>query len=240
MTEKNQKRPTRNRTVFEDPGSVLLLDKPKGWTSFDVVKIVRQLLRVKRAGHAGTLDPMATGLLIVCTGKKTKEVGTYVANEKEYEAELLLGASTATYDGEAAVESVGSVEGITNSLIENVLNEFVGKQRQVPPMHSAVKVGGKRLYKYARKGKVIRRDPRTIEIRSITPVNIRIPRVQLRIVCSKGTYVRSLAHDIGKRLGCGAFLKELRRTRIGKYEVSHTMSIDDVASLAKNHRASAL
>lgn len=240
MTEKNQKKPTPNRTAFEDPGSVLLVDKPKDWTSFDVVKIVRQLLRVKRVGHAGTLDPMATGLLIVCTGKKTKEVGTFVAKEKEYEAELLLGASTATYDGESAIDNVGTVEGITISMIESALSEFVGEQLQLPPMHSAVKVGGKRLYKYARKGKIIQRDPRMVDVQSITSLEIRIPRVKLKIVCSKGTYVRSLAHDIGKRLGSGAFLTGLRRTRIGQYELDRAVSIDDVAALAKNHRASVL
>jgi len=240
MTEKNQKKRTPNQTVFEDPGSVLLLDKPRGWTSFDVVQIIRRLLRVKRVGHAGTLDPMATGLLIVCTGKKTKEVANFVAKEKEYEAEILLGASTATFDGESAIVNIGTIEGITNSIIEAALNEFEGVQQQVPPMHSAVKVGGKRLYKYARKGKVVQRDSRTVEVLSITPLEIRIPFVKLRIICSKGTYVRSLAHDFGRRLGSGAFLTGLRRTRIGQYELGRAMSIDDVATLAKNNRASAL
>jgi tRNA pseudouridine55 synthase len=226
--------PRRDLRVAE--GEILLVDKPSGWTSFDVVNKIRHTFGVRRVGHAGTLDPLATGLLIVCTGRRTREVQQYVGLEKEYEAEMELGAITPSYDAESEVTLRRSIEGITESRIQETLAQFVGVQRQLPPLWSAVKVGGRRLYEYARKGKEVERPLREIEITTITPGKIALPAVSFTVVCSKGTYVRTLVHDIGERLGCGAFLRSLRRTRIGTYSVADAFTVDDLVRLHREGR----
>jgi len=207
-------------------GELLLIDKPKGWTSFDVVKKIRHLTHGRRTGHAGTLDPMATGLLLICTGKKTREIQQFVGLDKEYEAEMELGASTASYDAETPIERRRSLEGISEEQVRQVMREFMGLQRQLPPMWSAAKVKGRRLYQYARKGIEVPRQHREVMITAIIPTMIAIPRVAFNVTCSKGTYIRSLVNDIGERLGCGAFLTSLRRTRIGPYLLCDAMTIE--------------
>ena len=207
---------------------MLLVDKPRGWTSFDVVHRVRRLLQVKKAGHAGTLDPLATGLLIVCTGKRTREIERFMGLDKEYDVTLLLGARTASFDAETPVVETRPTDGITREQVEQTLAGFTGAQRQVPPMWSAVKVKGRRLYKYAQRGEEIERPAREVFIHAIRPVRIAVPEVVMTVVCSKGTYIRTLADDIGRALGCGAYVTALRRTRIGPYAVSRAATIDDL------------
>jgi len=219
--------PDRDARLAE--GAMLLVDKPKGWTSFDVVNKIRGLLHVRRVGHAGTLDPMATGLLIVCTGRKTREIDQFVGLDKEYEAELLLGGRTASFDAETPVEDQRSIEGITEERVCEVFAQFVGLQQQIPPMWSAVKVKGKPLYAYARKGIEVERKPRDVNIASIVLTGIDLPRVSFTVTCSKGTYVRALVNDIGLSLGCGAYLTALRRTRIGTFVLGDAQTIDQLS-----------
>lgn len=218
--------PERELNLAE--GEMLLVDKPKGWTSFDVVNKIRSLFKVRKIGHAGTLDPMATGLLVICSGKKTKELDRFMGLEKEYEGEMILGARTPSFDAETPVSERRSTDDITEDRVRSVLSEFVGHQSQVPPMWSAVKVNGRRLYEYARKGKEVARSARDVYIDSITSVKIAMPTVAFTVVCSKGTYIRSLVEDVGQRLGCGAYLSALRRTRIGPYRVSDALTIEDL------------
>jgi tRNA pseudouridine55 synthase len=209
-----------------DPGEILLVNKPKGWTSFDVVNKLRRVLHVRKAGHAGTLDPMATGLLIVCTGQKTKELSQFLGMPKEYRAEMTLGARTPSYDTETAVSSTSPIEGLTDDAIRSALAAMIGTQLQIPPMFSAVKVGGKRLYRMARKGAVVDRPPRSVDIYGIEGIEIARPVVRFTVRCSKGTYVRSLVNDVGERLGCGAYLSGLVRTGIGEYRLDNALTID--------------
>ena len=227
-----------SRELRLEEGEVLLVDKPKGWTSFDVVNKIRHLFHVRKVGHAGTLDPMATGLLIVCIGKKTKEIVAYVGMEKEYDAEMTLGARTASYDAETPVLETRPVDGITPERVTEVLKGFVGPQAQVPPMWSAASVGGTRLYKLARKGKVVERRPREIVVHSITPTSVEVPLVRFTAVCSKGTYVRGLVNDMGEKLGCGAYLSALVRTRIGPYRLGDAFSMTDLEALGAAQGAS--
>jgi len=217
-------------------GEMLLVDKPQGWTSFDVVNKIRSLFHVRRIGHAGTLDPMATGLLIVCSGRKTKELSQFVGLEKEYEGEMILGARTPSFDAETPVSERRSTEGVTEERVRSVLREFVGQQTQIPPMWSAVKVQGRRLYEYARKGVEVGRSPREVFITSITPGRIAVPTVAFTVVCSKGTYIRALVDDAGQRLGCGAYLSALRRTRIGPYRVTDALAIEDLIRYRTQNR----
>jgi len=174
------------------------------------------------------LDPLATGLLIVCTGKLTREIDRYQGQEKEYHATILLGARTASFDAETPVIEWKSTEGITAETVREVLAGFVGYQTQLPPMWSAAKVHGTRLYKYAKRGIEVERRPREILISSIEPTLIEIPQVRVTVVCSKGTYIRTLADDIGRKLGCGAYLESLTRTRIGEYRLADAVSIEDL------------
>jgi tRNA pseudouridine55 synthase len=211
---------------------MLLVDKPKGWTSFDVVNKIRHLFEVRRVGHAGSLDPMATGLLIVCTGKSTKEIDRYMGLEKEYEGDMLLGGRTESYDAETPVVEQRSTEGITAERVRDVMGRFVGKQQQIPPMWSAVKVQGRPLYKYARRGVEVERKPREVEIVQLTPTRVAVPEVGFTVTCTKGTYVRTLVHDIGAALGCGAYLTSLRRTRIGSYRLEEAATLDELARVA--------
>jgi tRNA pseudouridine55 synthase len=211
-------------------GELLLVRKPAGWTSFDVVHRISRMFGIKKVGHAGTLDPLATGLLIVCTGKKTKILGTFVGLEKEYDAEMTLGGRTESFDAATPVIEAKSTEGIDESRVLAVLREFTGTRLQVPPMWSAVSVKGKRLYKYAREGVEVQRPPREIVVQSIVPLLVRVPVVRFSVTCSKGTYIRSLVNEMGERLGCGAYLSALERTRSGPYRLADSVTIEELAA----------
>lgn len=208
-------------------GQLILIDKPLDWTSFDVVNKIRWNIRkhfkIKKikVGHAGTLDPKATGLLIICVGKKTKEIETYQAEQKTYEGVLKLGATTASYDTEQPEDTLFPTDHITNEMIFEVAKTFEGVIQQHPPIHSAIKVDGKRLYEMARKGENPPTKPREVEILSFEITRIESPFVHFKVVCSKGTYIRSLAHDVGKALKSGAYLTALRRTRSGDFDVEN-------------------
>ncbi len=195
---------------------VLLIDKPVGPTSFRVVQQVRRALSIKKVGHAGTLDPLASGLLVVCVSRgATKHIDKIMVGEKEYVGTLYLGKETTTLDSEGEVTATASIDGIDEHTILTCLAGFLGDQTQIPPQYSAVKHKGKPLYYYARKGEVIKKDPRPIFIRELELLKIEGEFVTVRVVCSKGTYIRTLADDIGHKLGCGAYLFGLRRTRSG-------------------------
>lgn len=213
-----------SKTAFEE-GQVLLIDKPLHWTSFDAVRKIRNLIRIKKVGHAGTLDPLASGLLIVCTGKFTKRINEYMAKEKEYTGHFTLGAVTPTYDLESEPEQFRPIGSISAEQIHAATAAFTGEILQVPPAHSAIKVDGKRVYELARQGKEVKLEPRRISIHTFDITEIEGPRVHFRVVCSTGTYIRSLAHDFGAALGCGAYLSSLRRTRIGECRVEEAMEI---------------
>lgn len=216
--------------TFEE-GRVLLIDKPLGWTSFDVIRKVRSLVKIKKVGHAGTLDPLATGLLIVCTGKFTKKINEYMAQEKEYTGSITLGAVTPTYDLESEPENLKSLDGITEELIQETTAQFTGEIFQKPPAHSAIKQKGKRLYILARQGIDVVIEPRKVTIHQFEIIHISLPVVSFRVVCSTGTYIRSLANDFGATLSCGGYLSELRRTRIGNYKVDDAMTMEKFESL---------
>ncbi|HVS96074.1 MAG TPA: tRNA pseudouridine(55) synthase TruB [Puia sp.] len=208
-------------------GQVLLIDKPLDWTSFDVVRKLRGLARTPKIGHAGTLDPLATGLLILCTGKFTKRINEYMAQEKEYTGTITLGAVTPTYDLESEPREFRDISTVTSDLIgELVARLFTGEILQVPPAHSAIKVGGKRVYELARKGKEVRLEPRRVVIKVFELTAFRLPQVDFRVVCSTGTYIRSLANDVGAALGCGGYLSGLRRTRIGDFRVEEALTME--------------
>ena len=212
--------------VFEQ-GQMLLIDKPLNWTSFDVVRKLRRLVRTKKIGHAGTLDPLATGLLILCTGKYTKRINEYMAQEKEYTGTITLGASTPTYDLESEPVAQKDPADITPELVGEVIaKQFTGPIDQVPPAHSAIKVDGKRVYELARKGKEVKLEPRRITVKTFEITAFRLPVLEFRVVCSTGTYIRSLANDLGAALGCGGYLSSLRRTRIGEYSVDQALTIE--------------
>ena len=211
-------------------GQTLLFDKPKGWTSFGVVKKVRYTVKVKKVGHAGTLDPLATGLLILCTGKATKTIDQIQGQEKEYEVIFKLGATTASYDAEQPEENLTDASHIDAEAVEQAMGPFRGEIEQVPPIFSAVKVGGKRAYQAARKGQEIELKSRRVQIQAFELISlpeVAPPRFAARVVCSKGTYIRSLVHDLGQALGVGAYLHELKRTRIGDYRLEDAWQLED-------------
>jgi tRNA pseudouridine55 synthase len=206
-------------------GKVLLIDKPLEWTSFDAVKKVRNLTRVSKVGHAGTLDPLATGLLIICTGKFTKKINEYMAQEKEYTGTFTLGAVTPTYDLESEPIEQRPIDHITVDQLRAATIPFTGEIMQVPPAHSAIKKDGVPVYKMARKGIEVKLEPRKLTIYTFEITAYEPPLVHFRVVCSTGTYIRSLANDYGAQLGCGAYLSSLRRTKIGNFSVDDAMSI---------------
>ena len=208
-------------------GEVLLIDKPLEWTSFDVVAKVRNTIRIKKVGHAGTLDPLATGLLILCTGKFTKRIEEYMAAEKEYEGTILLGASTPSYDAATAPDAIFPIEGLTEEAIRAALVNFIGTIQQVPPAFSAIKIKGERAYSLARKGKEVQMEPREVEVKEFEITRFALPELDFRIVCGKGTYIRSLAHDLGRALNNGAHLTRLVRTRIGDHHLKNAWQLDD-------------
>lgn len=210
-------------------GEILSFNKPYGWTSFQVVSKVRSAISKKlhvkkmKVGHAGTLDPLATGVLIVCTGKSTKLIDELQSHTKEYIATLKLGATTPSYDKETEEDAVYPTEHITKELVETVLQKFIGTIEQTPPEYSAVKINGKRAYEFARKGKSVELKPKTLVIDSIELLECNFPEIVIRVVCSKGTYIRALARDIGRELQSGAYLTGLVRTRIGEYKIDECL-----------------
>jgi tRNA pseudouridine55 synthase len=207
---------------------VLLIDKPYEWTSFDVVNKLRRKLKIKKIGHAGTLDPLATGLLIVCTGKNTKSIEQYQALEKEYTGTMVLGQSTPSHDLETAVNSWWPIESVTENQIHEAAGKFIGEIDQIPPLYSAIKVEGQRAYTLARAGEAKELKARRVTIREFEITNIALPEVQFRVVCSKGTYIRSLVRDFGQVLNNGAYLKTLCRTRIGSFSLQNALQLDKV------------
>ncbi len=213
-------------------GKVILIDKPLEWTSFQVVNKVRWLIRqtydIKKikVGHAGTLDPLASGLLILCTGKFTKNIDTYQAQEKEYTGTFTLGGTTPSYDLETEIDQTFDLSEITSEKIMEATKQFTGEIQQQPPIFSALKKEGKRLYEYAREGETVEIPFRNVTILEFEIIKIELPNVFFRVVCSKGTYIRSLAHDFGKALDNGAHLSALRRTRIGDFSVSDAIGVE--------------
>lgn len=203
-----------------------MINKPLRWTSFDAVRKIRNLIRIKKVGHAGTLDPLATGLLIICTGKFTKRINEYMAQEKEYTGSFTLGSTTASYDLEQEPENFKPFEHLTEEEIRSATAQFTGEIMQVPPAHSAIQINGKRVYELARQGKEVIIEPRKVTVKEYEITKIEMPLVYFRIVCSTGTYIRSLVNDLGKVLGCGAHLSGLCRTRIGESKVEDAMSMD--------------
>lgn len=222
-------------------GEVLLIDKPKSWSSFDLVKKVRSLVRIKKVGHAGTLDPLATGLMIVCTGKKTKKITAIQDSYKEYEVEFYLGATTKSYDSEFPPENLVDAIHIDRTEIEAVLPQFLGAIEQLPPAFSAVKVNGRRAYKSARAGREVQVRPRMVMVKSFELLDFEgSEKVTARIVCTKGTYIRSLVHDLGQLLGVGGYILELKRTKIGDHLLENAWDIDEftrqMSELRKSQR----
>jgi tRNA pseudouridine55 synthase len=210
-----------------DPSGVLVVDKPTGPTSHDVVARVRSALRVKRAGHTGTLDPLASGVLVVCVGEATKLAGYLTYAEKTYDCTARLGIATDTHDATGQVLEERPVE-VTREEVEAVLGRFRGQIAQIPPMFSALKKGGRRLYKLARKGETVEREPRTVMVHRLELTRFEPPEMDLLVTCGKGTYVRTLLHDIGEVLGCGATLSRLVRTRVGSVSLDDAVSLDDL------------
>lgn len=208
-------------------GQALLIDKPLEWTSFDVVRKIRGMVKIKKVGHAGTLDPLATGLLIVCTGKYTKRINEYMAQEKEYTGSITLGATTPTFDLESDPENFRETSFITPALLQEAVRQLTGPIQQVPPIHSAIKKDGKRVYELARKGREVKLDPRPVVIHAFEITDFSLPVVQFRVVCSTGTYIRSLANDLGALLGCGGYLSSLCRTRIGNFRLEQAMTMEE-------------
>ena len=214
-------------------GQIVLIDKPLGWTSFQVVNKVRWLIRKQfdlkkiKVGHAGTLDPLASGLLILCTGKFTKKIDSFQAQIKEYTGSITLGATTPSYDLETEIDQSFPLSGITSETIRAATHQFIGEIQQQPPIFSALKKDGKRLYEYARSGETVDIPSRTVTISEFEISQIDLPEVAFRIVCSKGTYIRSLSHDFGKALNNGGHLSALRRTKIGDFNVANAVSIEN-------------
>jgi tRNA pseudouridine55 synthase len=221
-------------------GRVLLIDKPLNWTSFQVVNKIRWLIKQQfnikkiKVGHAGTLDPLATGLLILCTGKFTKKIETYQAQVKEYTGTITLGATTPSYDLESEIDQKFDISEISEADILKNTQQFLGKIQQQPPIFSALKQNGKRLYEYAREGSKIEIPSRPVTITEFKITKIKLPCIEFRIVCGKGTYIRSLAHDFGKSLNNGAHLSGLRRTKIGEFRVEDAISVLEFERLFKN------
>lgn len=205
-------------------GAVLLIDKPLTWTSFDALNKIRRLMKAK-IGHCGTLDPLATGLLICCTGKMTKRITEYQKQEKEYTGIIHLGAVTPTYDLESEPEQPKPFEHLDETTILEATKPFTGDIMQIPPAHSAIKKDGRRVYELAREGKEVKLDPRPVTIKVFEITKIALPEIHFRVECSTGTYIRSLANDFGAALGCGGYLRELRRTRIGAYHVDEALTV---------------
>ena len=213
-------------------GEVLLIDKPLRWTSFDVVGKIRNSIKPLKVkvGHAGTLDPLASGLLILCTGKKTKIIDQFQAQEKEYTGTIFLGATTPSYDLETEIDQKFDISHLTEEQIIAATQQFIGEISQYPPPHSAIKIDGERLYEKARRGEVVEKRARLVTISTFEITAINLPEISFRIVCSKGTYIRSLAFDFGKALHAGAYLSSLRRTRSGDFSVENSYKVMELVN----------
>lgn len=234
--------PVFSRENYPEPdfdfaqGAVFLVNKPKGWSSFGVVKRLRKVLNIRKVGHAGTLDPLATGLLVLCAGRATKSIEQIQELPKTYLADITFGASTFSYDGETEVNERAEYEQITENRIDEVMEaEFSGEIEQIPPMYSAVKHQGKPLYKKARKGETVERKPRMVSIYSHKILRYQPPVLSIEIKCSKGTYIRSLADDLGKALQSRAYMSGLKRTAIGHFPFTDAYSIDNLNNLFTTH-----
>jgi len=226
-----------NSQPIIDVGELILIDKPLTWTSFDVTKKLKFAGKFKKIGHAGTLDPLATGLLILCTGKMTKQIDNYQAKEKEYSGILVLGKTTPSVDLETEFDAEFPTEHITEEIINSALNGFRGNILQIPPIYSAIQVNGKRLYQLARKGITesdIEIKSREVEVMKFEINASNFPELSFSIVCSKGTYIRSLVRDLGIACGSGAYLKALRRERIGEYSVKNALTIEEFIKSRNN------
>lgn len=230
---------TKNTIAEIDPdfisGEIILIDKSWRKSSFDCVYKVRKALDVKKVGHAGTLDPNATGLVVVCTGRMTKEISKVQELEKTYTGIFSLGKTTPSFDGESKFDSEKKFDSVTEEKILMTRNLFTGNILQTPPMFSAIKQNGQPLYKLARKGKEVERGTREVIVTKFDITKIDLPDIHFEISCSKGTYIRAIAHDFGQQLGCGAYLKELRRTRIGDFKVEDAFTLDEFKEVAKNY-----
>lgn len=231
-----------NNFTAEDfkSGQLLLIDKPLQWTSFQVVSKVRGLIKKScglkkiKVGHAGTLDPLASGLLLICTGKFTKRISEFQGQEKVYTGTMVLGATTPSYDMETEIDREFPTQHLTSDVLRAATKDFIGNIAQFPPVFSAVKKDGKRLYEYARKGEEVEIKSRMVEISQFDLTRIALPEVDFKVVCGKGTYIRSLTHDFGKSVESGAYLSALRRTQIGEYHVEDAFDIEDFKNLLPN------
>lgn len=219
-------------------GKVLLVNKPLQWTSFDVVKKIRILTGVSKVGHAGTLDPLATGLLIVCTGKFTKSINDFMAKEKEYTGTITLGSVTPSFDLETEPEQIKPIDHLDEAQIKAAINPLLGEIEQMPPIFSAIKKNGQAAYISARKGVEVKLDPRKVTIHEFQIPTIELPQVHFKIICSTGTYIRSIANDFGANLGCGGHLSSLCRTRIGQFELKDAINIPDFETYINQLKAS--
>jgi tRNA pseudouridine55 synthase len=213
---------------------LILIDKPSEWTSFDIVKKVKNIGSFRKVGHAGTLDPFATGLLILGTGRNTKKLSQLSGLEKSYVAKIVFGQETDTYDVTGRPSRVSDIKQIDSEKVRNAAMDFLGRSEQLPPMYSAKKINGHRLYKLARRGITVERKPQNIEIKKFELLTYNKTEAEFYIECSKGTYIRTLAHDLGKKTGYGAYLKELRRVGINGYHVNDALTIDEFVSLWQN------
>ena len=220
-----------------DEGEVLLLDKPLNWTSADLVRKVKFQLRLKKVGHAGTLDPLASGLMILCTGKWTKRIEEFQAQEKEYEGSLVLGEVRPSYDMETEVSERFDISGITEEMIRETAHRLTGIIDQVPPAYSAVKLQGKRAYDLIRAGKEVPLQPKKVTVSAFDITAIRLPEIDFRVVCSKGTYIRSLVRDFGEAMNNGAYMSRLVRTRIGEFKLSDAWTIEGLAQAVKEQQS---
>jgi tRNA pseudouridine55 synthase len=226
-----------------ETGEIILVNKPYRWTSFDVIGALRSFFKKELAmpkikiGHAGTLDPLATGLMILCTGRATKRIEEFMGLEKEYTGTFVIGATTASFDLEKPVDHVFPTEHITEGMINDALNSLTGDLMQLPPVFSAIKVNGKRAYKSARKGTELELQPRSVNVREFEITRLKLPEVDFRIACSKGTYIRAIARDFGQALGSGAYLSALRRTRIGTHALSDAYEIEQFKELLRKKMA---
>ncbi len=210
-----------------DEGEVILIDKPLTWTSFDVANKIKRGCKIKKIGHAGTLDPLATGLLILCTGKKTKEIDRYQAQEKEYEGIFVLGKTTPSVDLETDFDKEWPIDHLTEDQLAEAAFKLTGEISQIPPIYSAVRVDGERLYKKARRGEEVEIKPRQVTVSTFEIETANFPEISFRVVCTKGTYIRSLVRDFGTLAGSGAYLKKLVRTRIGNFSLSEAHQLPD-------------
>ena len=215
------------QSIIPEEGKVIFINKELRWTSFDVVKKIRNLVRIKKVGHAGTLDPLATGLLIICVGKMTKQINSFMNLEKEYAGTMIIGKTTPSVDLETEINSERSIEHITKEDVIKTSLKFHGKLMQVPPIYSALKKDGEPLYKKARKGEKVSIEPREVESKEFEITKVNLPEVHFRLVCSKGFYVRSLVYDFGKDLGVGAYMSKLERTRIGEHKLENSLTVDE-------------